>query len=677
MSQGSAYGPKIEKDDYYISRSKIERVIYLKDIVFDNIDILNKGSGEIEVSLSISESLNNIIEFESTGVIVKPGNLTRVNLLIIGKEVGNYYGFIDLKGGFLKEEIPVNITIEEIGKNPPIVLSVESLKTKFIFDKPISFKINVNKLGGDVIRNASFSYYLVDDNNKTYLLGIEKRDIYNSFQLLKEFELPEGLLEGYYIMQVNLEFENRIISSKVFFLLGRSFMNKLILGFIPVWFLILMFVLLFLAFFIYYFVRRSIQRKQKYQMRLDIKAIPKKDPNFLFLGKIAEKKIPAYFDPNRLTTHCIVAGATGGGKSIAAQVIVEECLLHNVAVIVMDPTAQWSGMLRKCTDKKMMSYYTIFGLKESDARAFKGNVKQITNAREIIDISKYTTPGQINIFSLNKLEPKDIDFFVANFIRQIFRSDPKESPTLKMLLVFDEVHRLLSKFGGSGEGFLQVERACREFRKWGIGVLLISQVLSDFVGEIKANISTEIQMRTRDESDLNRIKTKYGEDFLKSLVKASVGVGMFVNPAYNHAQPYFINFRPILHNTRRLPDEELEKYNKYNEIVDDLEFQIEQLEKENVDVFDLKMELKLIKDKIMTGSFSVVDIYLEGLTPRVNKEWEKIGKKPKKREIQLISEEEVKESIEEAKKAREKLIAEQNAALKIATSKPVVENENK
>jgi hypothetical protein len=90
-----------------------------------------------------------------------------------------------------------------------------------------------------------------------------------------------------------------------------------------------------------------------------------------------------------------------------------------------------------------------------------------------------------------------------------------------------------------------------------------------------------------------------------------------------------------------------------------LEDQIEQLEKEKVDTFDLKMELKLIKDKVMTGNFSVVDIYLEGLTPRVSKEWEKIGKKPKKRQILLVNEEEVKESIEEAKKAREKAAKEE------------------
>jgi hypothetical protein len=100
----------------------------------------------------------------------------------------------------------------------------------------------------------------------------------------------------------------------------------------------------------------------------------------------------------------------------------------------------------------MLSFYPKFGLKPQDARAFKGNVRMIKNSRQVFDINKYLAPGQIQIFSMNKLSPMEIDVFVANVIKQIFRSDPKESPQLKFLLVFDEVHRLLPKFGGSGEG---------------------------------------------------------------------------------------------------------------------------------------------------------------------------------------------------------------------------------
>jgi hypothetical protein len=202
-------------------------------------------------------------------------------------------------------------------------------------------------------------------------------------------------------------------------------------------------------------------------------------------------------------------------------------------------------------------------------------------------------------------------------------------------------------------------------------------VLNDFVGEIKANINTELQTRTLEENDLERIRTKYGEEFLKSLIRAEVGVVMFQNAEYNRGRPYFVNFRPILHSTRRLPDEELEKYNKYNDLVDDLEFSINELEKLKIDTFDLKMELKLIKDKIMSGSFSVVDIYLEGLSPRVDKEWEKLGKKAPKRKIELVSEDEIKKSIEEAKKQRKK-VEEKEGPKTEKTAEPVKEDiENK
>jgi len=259
--------------------------------------------------------------------------------------------------------------------------------------------------------------------------------------------------------------------------------------------------------------------------------------------------------------------------------------------------------------------------------------------------------------------------FVANTVREIFHSNLKEFRGLRYMAVYDEIHRILPKFGGSGEGFIQIERGCREFRKWGIGVLLISQVLADFVGQIKANINTEIQMKTRDEGDLERIKMKYGEEFIHALVKAPVGSGMIQNAAWNRGNPYYITFRPILHSVERLTDEELSLYNQYNEIADDLEYQFEQLEKDGIDTFDLKLELKLSKDKIKSGNFNMVKIYLEGLTPRVQKIWDKLGKKPKKRELTLIDTSKLKEELEQAKKSREEYEKKaQEAAAQAATT---------
>ena len=505
--------------------------------------------------------------------------------------------------------------------------------------------------------------------DEIYYEEVFDAEVEHSLTLLRELPIPENMSTGDYILEIEAKYLNLVSSAAAAFVISKPIYLYTFLG-IPLWILFSIISFISFGFLNFFLYKRYKDKKKRYQIKIDYDSLPKPGDRIVRLGYVAESKHPAYYELDRLTTHAIVAGATGMGKSISAQVLIEEALLANIAVIVFDPTAQWSGMLRKCEDKKMMAYYPRFGLKPTDAKAFKGNVRQVQNARQIIDVTKYMNPGQIQIFSLNKLDPKDMDIFVANVIRQVFKSDPKENPNLKLLIVFDEVHRLLAKFGGSGEGFLQIERACREFRKWGLGVMLISQVLNDFVGEIKANINTELQTRTLEENDLERIRTKYGEEFLKSLVRAEVGVVMFQNAEYNRGRPYFVNFRPILHSTRRLPDEELEKYNKYNDMVDDLEDSILQLENEKIDTFDLKMELKLVKDKIMSGSFSVVEIYLEGLKPRVEKEWEKLGKKAKPRVIQLASEEEIKKSIEEAKAQREKAAA---AEKKISSQKPAEE----
>ncbi len=652
-AQTSSYGEVIEREGYSVSRDKIERIIAEGEIFQDIIIIENKRAVPLSASFSVSGTAVDAVEFDSSVIEISPENTTYATFLIKGTNLGNYSGEISITGDVI-ENLPVNIIVVESPLETSFLVELNPLRKSFNLGRDIEFKLNLNKLKIGHLDNLNVSYYLNNSQGRVFLLGFESFNLTNSFHLIKKFPVPSEAEKGSYVLFVKAVSQDFEIENSSLIVLKKPFFQRIIFGFLPMWLLFTIIGTFSFGGILFYLIKRKIKRSKKYKMELDFKKIPKADKKFLNLGKIAETKVGAYLDPEKLKTHCIVAGATGGGKSISAQVIIEEALLQNIAVIVFDPTAQWSGMLRKCTDKKMISYYPKFGLKAADAKAFPGNIRQVTDAREIIDIEKYMNPGQIQIFTMNKLEPKDIDIFVANVIREIFKSDPKENPEIKLIIVFDEVHRLLSKFGGSGEGFLQIERACREFRKWGLGVMLVSQVLNDFVGEIKANISTEVQMRTRDEGDLGRIKTKYGETFLQSLVKASVGVGMFVNPAYNRAKPYFINFRPILHNTRRLSDEELEKYNNYNENVDDMEFQIQQLEELKVDVFDMKMELKLIKDKIMTGNFSVVDIYIEGLKPRVDKQWEKLGKKPKKRVKKLADMEEIKKSIEEAKAARKK-----------------------
>ena len=651
LAQESSYGAPIKKENYEISRSKIERDIKVGEILKDEIIIKNNLDYQTKVSLSKSDSISRYLEFASSGIIIAPKNETSIPLSLIGKEIGLFSGNIILSGD-ISEIIPVNLTILNSSSTFPFMITTTIDKDTVYVGKDPQIILRLKKINDIPVNNISLNYELIDQSlNETIPIQTEQINLEGNTEIRKTISSQNLNKKGFFTVNVQATYQTENITSSQEFEMILPWYETKIYKF-PLWQVLLVAFGIIALVSTYIFVRRVIESRKKYKMQIDYKTLAKKGDRAIHLGKIAETNYESYYEMDNMTTHTIVAGATGGGKSIAAQVIIEETLLKNVAVVVFDPTAQWSGMLRKCDDKKMLSFYPKFGLKPSDAKAFPGSVKFITDYRELVDLPKYITPGQINIFALNKLTPSEIDKFVANTIASIFKSGPDEHPVLRVLFVFDEVHRLLAKFGGSGKGFLQIERACREFRKWGFGIMLVSQVLSDFVGEIKANINTEVQMRTRDESDLNRIKTKYGEEFLQSLIKASVGVGMMVNPKYNRGRPYFVNFRPILHNTRRLSDSDLEKYNKYNNIVEDIEFQIIQLEELKIDTFDLKMELKLVKDKLMTGSFNVVDIYLEGLLPRIEKQWKTLDKTPKKREIKLIDESIVNNANAEAEKAR-------------------------
>ena len=168
-------------------------------------------------------------------------------------------------------------------------------------------------------------------------------------------------------------------------------------------------------------------------------------------------------------------------------------------------------------------------------------------------------------------------------------------------------------------------------------------------------------MRTRDQGDLDRITGKYGGYMLQSLLKSATGTGMLENATYNKGNPYFVAFRPLFHEHARLADKELENYNKYNDMIDGIDFQIDSLEEEKIDVFDLRLELKMALDKVKQGSFNMVDIYLDGLKPRLEDQWKKLGKEPPKKKDNLVSESELREEFMKAQEARKKFDSQNKA----------------
>jgi hypothetical protein len=648
-----------------VDADEIKREMYIGERTTAKIRLTNPLSESNNITLSVSEELSQFLNLSKTTVTLGPKEETVIEIDIFADfetKKGLYSGTVQIKSAQGSKNLPVELRIYESSEFSTTI-NVELLNPRITPGNPIRAQFDIN-YPSSIPTNFSYTIEAYDSFKEEKIYS-EEGYLYvtGPTNLFKEISTDKNTKLGEYVLKITLSEKTRKLDYKktATFEIITPFLERKLLSLKILYYLYIIGIIAGILglIFAYRGLKAYIESKKRYHLVVDRNELPQPGNNSIFVGNLAETSTRTFFELSQLRTHTIIAGTTGGGKSVTAQVFIEEALDKNVGVIVFDPTAQWSGFLRKLNSKQMMELYAQFGMKSTDAKAFNGNVYNIEDPLEIIDIKKHIQPGEIHVFTTQRLTPAQMDIFVANTVRQVFTEGFDETPNLRGLIVYDEVHRLLPKFGGSGEGFIQIERACREFRKWGLGVVLISQVLSDFVGEIKANITTEVQMRTRDDGDLERLKVKYGEELQQALVKTVAGTGMLENPSYNKGRPYLITFRPLKHSIERLSEADLVMYNKYNNILDEFEYQLDQLKVLEYDTFDLELEYKLAMQKVKSGQFNMVDIYLESLEPSFTAAWKSVGKTPKKKVKKLADIKEVKKAVLEAQKAHDKALKDE------------------
>ncbi len=631
-SYSSASLPNVQ-----LSTTKITKEMYAGDHATDSFTIANTGKGGITVKFEVKD-LKDFISFDENSTYLANGTSKSITVNFYVPPLtqpGTYHGSIKIVGTSL--EIPVTVIVkQQFEKLVEFHILIKNATVEQ--NRTLSYKLNLVNVGEgtDEVKVDVYTYItnITDGILKSRKESVVLKD---KLSLLREFNTSGLAIGDYRIKGIIVYAGKNATASAVFKVVypeKRPYLEGPAREWIPQWFIDFLYKMRFVIFFslfgaiLAYGVFKQVQKVavKHYEFPVpNMKRLPSTSADTIQIGKITELNKPALVRLKDLSMHAICVGATGGGKTVAAQVIVEEALKNGVNVIVLDPTGQWSGFLQRCNDPEMLSHYSEFGMSPSEARGFNGNIRALEGPNDSIDITPFLTKnregseGEIQIFSMHKLKNKDIELFVNSMIKQVFDANLEESNRLETLIVFDEVHRVLESFGGSMRGQDQIERGVREFRKWGVGLLLISQVISDFKEQIRANIGTKLQFRSRDKNDLKMIKETFGIEYVRHIVKAAIGRGMFHNPGYNKGMPYFIDIRPLLHHPHKLSNEELDKYEKYNKIVDELRRKIHLMEARGKDVFDMLSILKLLEKNIKRGKFDMVDIYLDELKEKMNR----------------------------------------------------------
>ena len=585
------------------------------------LTILNPNNNSISLSIEKTGSILDYMDISEKEFTIPPHSNKTISLNIHTKKhtiPDAYSGSIIIRSGASKQTLPVVITVSKTSAKDltTLEMTVELLTKKITPQDTLRFHVMLYNIG--IIKECNVTLtYCIKESKTDKILKTEEETIYlegdrNLRKSIALKDLDPPLQTGSYFIEVTAEYNSKKITSTDTFEVVQSFFattrGQALIA------LILIILLAILSWYTYKRYKLWKLSKARYVLPLNYSKLPHAD-NAFNIGKIAETNKTAYFNPDDLTTHILTSGSTGAGKSVAASVIVEEALKQKIPVVVFDPTAQWTGFVRPCKDDNLLRYYPQFGMRPQDARPFPGMIFEVTEPNVKLDFKKYMNPGEITVFTLNKLKPGEYDTAVQCIIDTIFSVQWEESTTLKILIVFDEVHRLLEKYGGKG-GYISLEKACREFRKWGIGLIMCSQVYSDFKEAIQGNILTEIQLNTKSMADIAKVKEKYGANYSEKISREGIGVGMLQNPKYNDGKPWFIQFRPTIHSPHKITEEELALYKQFAEKLEKIEIKIEKLKQGNVNIMDLELELKLAKTKLKQGQFKMAEIYIQSLLSR-------------------------------------------------------------
>ena len=620
--------------------------IYVKlqedEFISKQIMINNYLSETIFIRVGVTGEVNNSVVMDSSYFMVPGKSSKNLELIILANQpVGEYEGEITLVSSNTFQIIPITLKVTKRLAKPELEtvdLNIDLITHEVNPGGMLRFKLMLRKapLINEDPEEVFLKYLItsLDQKNLGLITGAAVADmediaagikeavyleesvfLSNILSLPKEVEIPAHFSRGEYILSVNVDFNGRKIPLFTKFKVNVPWHKEKLFN-IEKGFLALFFLMIMLAWMAFLMSRMHYHGWKRFKVDLYSGSLPKNGPRSAYIGYIAEKNRPAYLNLEDLKTHILVAGTTGSGKTVAAQVIVEEALEKGVAVVVFDPTAQWTGFLKKCESRSMLKYYSQFRIK--DPQNYGGTIYNIKDAGKKIDFQQMIDK-RISILLLNQMDPKELNRFISGNIFSLFKEKHAEQRKLKMLLVFDEVHRLLPAYGGSKEGYRAIERAVREFRKWGIGVVLVSQITEDLLGPIEANVATQIQMKTNDRSDLARIEKKYSEEFVKAVARAPVGTGLLSNSSYNKGRPYFVAFRPIKHNVKGLNKEELESHLLYSRMLSEAKEKISRLEAKKKEAADLKIELELAEKQLDEGRFELVKIYLDGIKAKLEK----------------------------------------------------------
>src|SRR5271157_2303753 len=304
-----------------------------------------------------------------------------------------------------------------------------------------------------------------------------------------------------------------------------------------------------------------------------------------YLGLLDGTDIPVTVDRNKLIQkHCSILAMTGSGKSYTTAVIIEEMMDREVPLLIIDPHGEYASLKEANDDVDIEMLADKFGI---DPRGFK-NVTIYTPAnkklceyadrvlrlnglnlppKEIIEyvpselnnteigliyeaINDLFMKGQASIIDMKGIHPDVQQIIVARLLSNLFEAR-KANLVPPGMVVVEEAHNYCPEKGFMKTSSSDVLRTiASEGRKFGLGLLIVSQRPAKVDKNVLSQCNTQIIMRVTNPNDIRAItKSLEGisSELEEEIKRLPPGVALFVSPDIPRAVMLQVRVRKSKH----------------------------------------------------------------------------------------------------------------------------------
>ncbi len=196
----------------------------------------------------------------------------------------------------------------------------------------------------------------------------------------------------------------------------------------------------------------------------------------IFIGNSYTYSMPILVNFDKLLNpHVLTIGMTGSGKTfLMKSLIMRLSVLEGSRIILID----FTGEYQKSLDLQSVD------ISETDPEQYNENEIIYFNLANIPEAQKISISSEILQKSVSLMRKQEIN------------------PNKRIFIVLDEAWKLLNKE-------VSLETIIREGRKYGIGLILSSQLVDDADSTILSNIATLFLFRTQNKKSLERIAKNY------------------------------------------------------------------------------------------------------------------------------------------------------------------------